>query len=175
MMHAAPHTDRYLTTRDRAKRRHRSRRVARALLVCGLELSVAVALVLVISNRASAPAGTATPPPLTTEAVAASPAAYRSREIHVRGRVADWPDRIKRRDEGTFVIEGTRGARLLVVPAGKQRLRAFTIGTTVRVSGSVVIPPDSERLARRPTSRTAIAKRADAPALIKATRVDYVR
>ena len=73
------------------------------------------------------------------------------------------------------MIEGARGARLVVVPADRQRLRAFTVGTIVKVSGSVVIPPDSRRLARRPTTRTAIAKRADAPALIEATRVDYVR
>ena len=161
-----------ISPRHRSKRR---RRIARVLLVGGLELAAAAALVSVIANSSSAPAGAADTPPLTTETVAAKPAAYRSRDIQVQGRVADWPERIKRRDEGTFVIEGARGARLLVVPAEAQRLQAFKVGTTVLVSGSLVIPPDSERLARRPTSRTAIAKRADAPALVKATRVRYVR
>ena len=176
MIRAAPHAHMYTTPRHRSERRQRRRRrVARALLVCGFELAVAAALVLVISNSASAPAGTGEPTRLTTEAVAASPAAYRSRDLQVRGRVAEWPKRINSHDQGTFVIEGSRGARLVVVPADQRQLRAFTVGTTVLVSGSVVIPPDSERLARRATSRTAIAKRAHAPALIEATRVDYVR
>jgi hypothetical protein len=142
--------------------------------VGGLELGVAAALLLVITSSASAPVGAGEQPPLTTEAVAAAPASYRSRDIQVQGRVAAWPKRIRSRDRGTFVIKGTRGSRLLVVPADRQRLRAFMVGTMITVHGSVVIPPKSKRLARRPTSRTAIAERADAPALIKATRVDYI-
>ena len=116
-----------ISPRHRSKRR---RRIARVLLVGGLELAAAAALVSVIANSSSAPAGAADTPPLTTETVAAKPAAYRSRDIQVQGRVADWPERIKRRDEGTFVIEGARGARLLVVPAEAQRLQAFKVGTT---------------------------------------------
>lgn len=132
-------------------------------------------MVLAVSDSASTPAGAASPPPLTTEAVAARPTAYRGRDLQVRGRVAAWPERIKSTDRGTFVIEGTRGARLVVVPAVRRRLRAFKVGTTVLVSGSVVVPPKSKRLAARRTSRTAVAKRAHAPALIKATRVQYLR
>ena len=168
-----PQTHMSISPRHRSRRRRP--RIARALLVGGLELGAAAALVSVIANSASAPAGAADTPPLTIRAVAAEPAVYRSRDIQVRGRVADWPERIKRRDEGTFVIEGARGARLLVVPADRQRLQAFKVGTTVSVSGVLVIPPGSKRLAHRPTSRTAIAKRADAPAIVKATRVRYAQ
>jgi hypothetical protein len=112
-------------------------------------------------------------PPLKTETVAAAPASFRSQDVRVQGEVADWPTRIKHRDRGTFVMQETEGARLLVVPADGERLRAFKVGTAIVVHGRVVIPPDSRRLARRPTSRTAVAERAGAPALIKATRVDY--
>jgi hypothetical protein len=108
-----------------------------------------------------------------TDAVAASPATHRGGDVQIRGRVAEWPQEIRRRDQGTFVLEGSDGGRLLVVPADHERLRAFTVGTTVKVSGSILIPPDSKHLARRRISRTAITKRVHTPALIKATRVDF--
>ena len=128
--------------------RPRQRRIARAALVCGLELGVAAALLLAITSSASAPVAAGERPPLTTEAVAAAPASYRSRDIQVQGRVAAWP---KRTGVATGDLRDQGHARLpaLVVPADRQRLRAFTVGTMITVHGSVVIPPKSMRLARR--------------------------
>jgi hypothetical protein len=62
-----------------------------------------------------------------------------------------------------------------VVPADEARLLSLRVGTVVVVRGTVVVPPDSKRLADRVTSRTAVAQRAGAPALIKATRVETAR
>jgi len=160
--------------RREAFQQHRyAPRIARAGLLAALEIGVAVALVLLVRTT---PVTTAeAPKPLTAQAVAAEPATFRSQDVRVLGTVVEWPTRIERRDAGTFVLAGTKDARLLVVPAGDMRLTAFRVGTNVIVHGSVVIPPDSSRLARRATSRTAIAKRTNAPALIKATKVELAQ
>jgi hypothetical protein len=157
-----------------ASRRHRYiPRIARAGVLAALEIGVAVAL-LSLLRTTSVPVAEA-PQPLTAQTVAAKPASFRSQNVRVVGTVLEWPTKIKRSDAGTFVLAGTKNARLLVVPADDARLTAFRVGTNVIVGGSVVIPPDSGRLARRATSRTAIAKRANAPALIKATKVELAR
>lgn len=160
--------------RRQAVQRHRyAPRLARAGLLAALEIGLAFALLLLLRTT-PVPVAEA-PKPLPTRAVAAEPASFRSQEVRVLGRVVEWPTRIKRRDAGTFVLGGAKDARLLVIPAGDARLTAFRVGTNVIVDGSVVIPPDSDRLARRTTSRTAIAKRANAPALIKATKVELAQ
>ena len=138
-------------------------------MLAALELGLALTL-LSLLRTAPVPVAEA-PEPLATRAVAAEPASFRSEDVRVLGTVVEWPTRIKRSDAGTFVLAGANDARLLVVPADDARLTAFRVGTNVIVDGSVVIPPASGRLARRTTSRTAIAKRANAPALIKATKV----
>jgi len=69
------------------------------------------------------------------------------------------------------VLEGARDGRLLVVPNEGAKLPNWRAGTAVVVRGVVVIPPDSRRLARRATSRTAVAERAGASAIIKASEV----
>ena len=77
-------------------------------------------------------------------------------------------------DRGAFVPLGDHGARLLVVRAGKARFAAFLAGTTVKVSGTLVIPPDNPRLRHeRATSRTSMAWRVHAPAVVKANVVRY--
>jgi hypothetical protein len=156
-------------TRSRRSGRRRARRIARAIMVAALEVSVAIALLLMLRGGPQPLA--AEPEPLNARAVAVEPASFRSQDLRVQGTIVDRPTRIKHRDAGTFVLEGAGAKRLLVVPAGDARLTAFRAGTKVIVDGSVVIPPDNPALARRTTSRTAIAKRANAPALIKATRV----
>ena len=106
------------------------------------------------------------------DAVAADPASFRTAgELRVRGRILEYPVRVSKRDRGTFILVGESGRHLAVVPASGTKLRAFRAGVPVIVRGTIVIPPDSERLTRRATSRTAIAQRADAPALIKAVEV----
>jgi hypothetical protein len=90
----------------------------------------------------------------------------------MRGRIVERPLRVSERDRRAFIVEGDAGGRLLVVPADDVRLRSFRVGTDVVIRGIVMIPPDSRRLARRAASRTAIAKRFDAPAIVKAVNVD---
>jgi hypothetical protein len=155
------------STRDRPRG---SLRLVRSLLILSLEVGVLIALVSALRSTPSAPAEPPAPP-LGADAVAASPASYRSSEIAVRGTIVERPTRISSRDRGAFVLAGRDGGRLLVVPADAAKLRNFRIGTTVTVDGRVVIPPDSKRLARSTASRTAIAERMGAPALIKAVEV----
>ncbi len=146
-------------------------RATRAGLIVGLELAVAVALASMLDAE---PGASAAPSEyLGADAVAHAPASYRGPVIEVRGRVAKRPRRVSSGDRGAFVLAGHDGGRLLVVPAGPARLQAFRIGMTVVVRGTLVLTPSSRRLARRPASRTAVAKRAHAPALIKATAVRY--
>jgi hypothetical protein len=109
------------------------------------------------------------------DAVANDPASFRGGELTLRGRVVERPLRVSTRDGGTFVVEGRGGERLLVVPANRKRLPTFRTGVDVVVRGTVVIPPDSRRLARRAASRTALAKRFDAPAVVKAIEVHLPR
>jgi hypothetical protein len=150
-------------------------RIARAGLVFMLEVGAAIALLLAIRTDPATPAPEPDRP-LSTTTVAAEPADYRSAPVRVQGAIAERPIRLSKRDRGAFVLEGEdERSRLLVVFADdagrKPRLK---IGTDVIVHGSVVIPPDSRRLARRVTSRTAIAARTDSSALLKATRIELV-
>ncbi len=146
-------------------------RAARAGLIIGLELAVAVAIAAVVDAEPDASAAASRH--LNADQVASAPLSYRGPEIEVRGRVVKRPSRVSSGDRGAFVLAGDDGGRLLVVPAGPARLQAFRIGTVVVVRGTLVVTPSSRRLARRPASRTAVAKRAHAPALIKATSVRY--
>jgi hypothetical protein len=158
---------------ERARRRERRRRagrLTRAAVVLGLEVAAGYAIVSAISLTPSAPADS--PRALSVAAVAHAPASFRGRPVQLRGRIAERPERVSPRDRGAFVL--SRGSdRLLVVPAKGARLTAFRVGTNVVVRGSVVLPPDSKRLARHPTSRTAIAKRVHAPAILKAVEVTF--
>ena len=151
----------------------RIRRGARAAVVLAFELAAAGALVQVVAAEpgasAAAPSG-----PRSVQEVAAEPASFRGRpDVRVEGRVAKRPWRVASRDRSAFVLAGKAGGRLLIVPADGVRLQAFRIGTTVSVRGALVLIPDSRRLARRAATRTAVARRAHAPALIKATAVRY--
>ena len=92
----------------------------------------------------------------------------------MEGIVGQRPTRIQRHDRGTFVLLGKRRTRLLVVPARRGALIGFRAGTPVVVRGSVVIPPRRSRLARRATTRTALAERTGSPALVKATDVEFL-
>jgi hypothetical protein len=137
--------------------------------VLALEAGAALVLLAAIDS-APTPAGVTTPT-VGVDAVAAEPASYRSQTLRVRGRIVQRPTRVSARDRRAFVLDGARGGRLLVVPADEVRWPTFKVGTAVAVHGTIVIPPDSRRLTRRPSSRTAIAQRIGAPALIKATEV----
>ena len=153
------------------RRRVRAGRLARAAVLLVLEVGVA-ALIFSLIRQDPAPADAPAVAVVGADAVAAEPASYRSAgELRVRGRILEYPVRISARDRGTFVLVGETGSHLVVVPEQDTKLRAFRAGVGVVVRGNVVIPPTSKRLARRATSRTAIAKRADAPALIKAVEV----
>jgi hypothetical protein len=146
-------------------------RAARAGLIVGLELAVAVTIASILDAEPGASA--AASDSVSVDLVASAPASYRGPEVVVRGRVAKRPTRVSTRDRSAFVLAGKDGGRLLVVPSGPARLKAFRVGTMVVVRGAVVLTPSSRRLARRPATRTAVAKRAHAPALIKATSVSY--
>lgn len=143
----------------------------RAGLIIGLELAVAMAIASMIAVETGASA--AASESLGAGMVASAPANYRGPEIRVQGRVAKRPSHVSSRDRGAFVLAGKDGGRLLVVAAGSARLQAFRIGTVVVVRGTLVVTPSSRRLARRPTTRTAVAKRAHASAIIKAASVRY--
>ena len=145
-------------------------RVARSALVLGLQAAVAFALVTAITGTPSAPADRA-PASFSADDIAADPASFRSREVTVAGRVRPRPERVSKQDRWAFVLEGARDGRLLVVPGEGATLPNWRAGTAVVVRGAVVIPPDSRRLARRVASRTAVAERADAAAILKAADV----
>ncbi len=157
-----------------APRRRTAHRLSRAGFVIALEAAVAVALVTMIRD-ASAIQAPPEPRALGAETVAAHPERFRSRTIEVEGIVGRRPTRIEWRDRGTFVLLGKRRMRLLVVPAREATLAGFRAGTPVVVRGTVVVPPRRSRLARRVTSRTAIAERTGAPALVKGTDVEFLR
>jgi hypothetical protein len=167
--HAARRED----VRRRRARRRRALRVARAGLVGALEGAAVVAIVVVVRHAPDAPAEPAAP--LTAATIAADPAHYRSREVQIRGAIIDRPTRVAAKDDGAFVLASGHGGRLLVVAADDADLLTLRVGTVVLVDGTVVVPPDSKRLADRATSRTAVARRAGAPALVKATRVRPAR
>ena len=143
-------------------------------LVLTLEGAAAAALVILLRTAPAEPAdvGLAT---VGTEIVAAQPERFRSRTLEIEGTVGVRPTRIRAQDRGTFVLVGKRRTRLLVVPRDRATLTAFRAGTPVVVRGTVVVPPTSARLARRLTSRTAIAQREGTPAIVKATQVDLLR
>lgn len=145
-------------------------RVTRSAIVLGVQAAVAFALVTAITSPASAPTDRV-PESLSADDIAAEPASFRSREVTVAGRVRPRPERVSKQDRWAFVLEGARDGRLLVVANEGARLPNWRAGTAVVVRGTVVIPPDSPRLARRVTSRTAITKRADAAAILKAADV----
>jgi hypothetical protein len=147
------------------------RRVVRSAFVLGLEAAAAFALVSAISTPSSAPAHVP-PSPLDVEAVAAAPADYRTAEVTVAGRIRPRPERVSKQDRRAFVLEGTHDGRLLVVPADDAKLPGYRAGTKVIVRGTIVIPPASSRLANRVASRTAVAHRARAAAILKATEVE---
>lgn len=151
-------------------------RIARAGLLATLEVGVVIALLLAIRTDSAAPSPE-TQRPLSTTTVAQQPASYRSQPIRVHGAIVERPTRISKHDRGAFVVEGEdQRSRLLVVPAdGYKRQATLRIGTHVIVHGTVVIPPDSPRLAGRVASRTAIAERTDSSALLKATRIEIAR
>jgi hypothetical protein len=144
--------------------------VARSAIVLGLQAAVAFALVTAITGPTSAPADRG-PASLSADDIAAEPASFRSREVTLAGRVRPRPERVSKQDRWAFVLEGARDGRLLVVPDEGVRLPNWRPGTAVVVRGTIVIPPDSPRLARRVASRTAVTKRADAAAILKATDV----
>jgi hypothetical protein len=167
------HMRRHDHLQRRRARRRRALRLARAGFVGALEGAFVIAFVLLVRGAPDAPADPAQP--LTAAAIAASPTHYRSQVVRVRGAIIDRPSRIASQDEGSFVLASGHGGRVLVVPADGANLLSLRVGTVVVVNGSVVVPPDSKRLADRVTSRTAVAQRAGAPALIKATRVETDR
>ena len=147
-------------------------RLSRAAFVLGLERCAALALLAILRSTPAVPADG--PPAADVAAIAARPASFRAAEVHVRGRIAGRPTRVSDADRGAFILDGG-GAHLLVVAAKGHGLTWFRAGTDVIVRGTIVVPPDSKRLARRPTSRTAIAKRAHATALVKAVEVTLAR
>jgi hypothetical protein len=151
-------------------------RIVRAGVLVTLEVCVAIALLLAIRTDSATPSPEPDRP-LSTVAVAAEPKDYRAAPVRVQGAIAERPLRLSERDRGAFVLEGEdERARLLVVFADDNRRHPrLKIGTDVVVHGTVVIPPDSRRLARRVTSRTAIAKRTHSSALLKATRIELAR
>jgi hypothetical protein len=150
-------------------------RIARAGLLAALEVGAAIALVLALRADPAAPAPEVDRP-LSTRAVAAEPAAYRSAPVRVQGAVAERPIRLSKRDRGAFVLEGAdERSRLLVVYADDAERRPRPkLGTQAIVHGTVVIPPESRRLARRASSRTAIAERTRSSAILKATSIELV-
>ncbi len=135
-----------------------------------LELAVAYAIVAAVRVSPSEPAAAAPPLPGPDDVVAA-PERFRGHEVTIQGRIVDRATRAPDGDRTPFVLGDRMGGRLLVVRSADTHGMAFKVGTMVQVSGTVVVPPDSRKLRRRPASRTAIAKRMRAPALIKATRV----
>jgi hypothetical protein len=148
------------------------RSVVRAAIVLALEVCVAVVIVSLIRGApASAPADEPSGP-ASADAVAHDPSGFRGGEVDVEGRIVERPKRVSEQDRRAFVLAGPRGGRLLVVPADHAKLTLFRTGVDVVVSGTVVVPPKSKRLARRTTSRTAVAKRMHADAVVKATDVD---
>ena len=161
------------TTRHAPRtRRRRARRVLRAGFIVMLEVSIVLLLLMAVRATPVPPAEAAV---LGAQAVADDPATYRSRSLEVQGVVGERPARIRREDRGAFFLEGAEGGRVLVVPSKAIRLTAFRNGTTVLVRGTVVVPPRSGRVARQVTSRTAIAARGGAGALIKATKIELAR
>jgi hypothetical protein len=168
-MRALPHASPYEVPR----RRRRLSRIARSLAVLGLEAAAALALFTVVTGAQSAPAEPSeASPSISADEVATRPARFRAREVRVTGRIRPRPERVSKQDRLAFVLEGTRDGRLLVVPAEGTRLPGYRAGTAVIVRGTVVVPPDSKRLARRVASRTAVAQRADATAIVKAVEVE---
>lgn len=157
------------------RRTHPVRRTARLLAVLGLEGAAAFALIAAISTSSSPTADAQAAPELSADDVAAAPAEFRSRSVTVAGRIRPRPTRVAEQDRRAFVLEGARDGRLLVVPAKDAKLPAYRPGTAVLVRGDVVIPPSSRRLARRVASRTAVAERARATAILKAVDVEVVR
>lgn len=149
------------------------RRIPRALFVVGLEVAVAFALLATITADASVTEAPAAPA-LGADAVAAEPAAFRAGEVVVAGRIQARPERVSDADRTAFVLEGADGGRLLVVPSDGP-LPRYRPGLQVLVRGEVVIPPESPRIARRVESRTAVAERARATALLKASEVEVTR
>jgi hypothetical protein len=170
---ASRRTHRRDDVRRRRARRRTALRLARAGLIGALEGAVVIVLVLVVRSGPDAPAEPARP--LTAATIAADPAHYRSQDVRVRGAIIDRPTRVASKDQGSFVLASGHGGRIIVVPADEARLLSLRVGTVVVVRGTVVVPPHSKRLADRVTSRTAVAQRAGAPALIKATRVETAR
>lgn len=175
-MHAGhPSADYIRRSSRRVERRQRRRRIARALLALGLELTSAYAIFSVVSvSPATAPAKAA-PAGLTADDVVEAPARFRSEPVTVRGRIVDRSSRLPKDAKAAFVLGGPLGGRVLVLRSARTRGYAFTIGTTVEVRGDAVVPPESRRLLKRPASRTAIAKRMRTPVLIEAAQVKAVR
>jgi hypothetical protein len=152
-----------------------ARRIARAGLLATFEVGAAIALVLALRTDPAAPAPEVDRP-LSTRAVVAEPAAYRSMPVRVQGAVAERPVRLSKRDRGAFVLEDAdeRSRLLVVFTDDAERPPRPKLGTQVIVRGTVVIPPESRRLARRANSRTAIAERTDSGAILKTTSIELV-
>jgi hypothetical protein len=170
--HGGPGTYEYRYAASHPPRRAAFARLARMTFVLGLEAAAAFALISVISGPSPAPAEDAAPAALQADAVAAAPADFRAGQVTVEGRVRPRPTRVAPQDRYAFVLEGARDGRLLAVPAKGVRLPAYTPGVKVVVRGDVVVPPDSKRLAKRVSSRTAVAQRADATAIVKVAQVE---
>jgi hypothetical protein len=148
------------------------RSIVRAACVLALEVCVAIMIVSMIRDAPSAAPAEEPAGPASADAVAADPRGFRGGDVEVEGRIVERPKRVSVEDRRAFVLAGPGGGRVLVVPADDAKLTLFRKGVDVVVSGTVVVPPKSKKLARRTTSRTAVAKRMHAPALIKATDVD---
>lgn len=150
-------------------------RLARLFLVLTLEVAVVLTLVSILDAAPALPSGEEAVATLEADAVAAAPADFRAGKITVAGQIQPRPERVSRQDRSAFVLEGAEGRRLLVVPAENERLPGYRAGTHVLVHGDIVIPPGSARLQARIASRTAVAQRAQASAVLKATEVTFVR
>ncbi len=139
-----------------------------------LTIEITATVVLAGLLRTASPVRADESPALSADAVAARPVRYRSTELTLQGRVVERGVTVPDGERAAFVLGGPDGGRLLVVRDDATRGPSFVVGTTVRVQGQVVIPPTSRRLERRPASRTAVAKRVRASALVKADRVAFV-
>jgi hypothetical protein len=154
--------------------------VRRALAVVLLAGELAVIAALVVSVRSAlsdhvVPAAAPAPVQLSAATVAAHPRAYRARTVAVAGRVGVNPPRRSPRDRWAFLLLGRPGHPLLVVPARGAALTVFKLGTRVVVHGTVTLPHRHHVNRLSPSSRSRVAHRNHAPAIVEARQVTIDR
>jgi hypothetical protein len=162
----------------RIRRRRRARRSV-AVVLLAAELAVMAALAVsvrsALSGRVTPAAAAPTRTQLTAATVAAHPRAYRARTVAVAGWVGINPPRRSARDRWAFLLLGRPGHPLLVVPADGATLTAFRRGTRVIVHGTVRLPHRHHLNRLAPSSRSRVAHRSHAPAIIDADQVTIDR